>query len=139
HVLLESQRQYFAVNHRQLRDSGRKNSTALEFQQLIELALSDGFKTFNGRDSGFIRRIEAAASPQPEIVDRQVPCHRKQPCVELTPRVVSANLLDHPQPRLLKYIIGGDGILKQSEQEAIQAVLIPSHDGAQRIQFPALE
>jgi hypothetical protein len=57
----------------------------------------------------------------------------------LPSRVVSTDLLDHSQPRLLKHIVGGNRILKQSVKKTIQTVLIPSHHGAQRIQFPAFK
>jgi len=127
------------MNQRQLCDSRSQDRAAFEFQQLIELTLPGSLKTFNGSNSGVIRRIEAAASPQTQIVDRQIPRHREQPCIELASRIVSADLLDHSQPGLLKHIISGNGILKQSVEESIQPVLIPRHYRAQRIQFPALK
>src|SRR5208282_194523 len=85
-------------------------------------------------------RLVEALRPNPaQMIEGQVAGYREQPRVEIPARIEGANLFHHAHPCLLEKVLGFRRLPDQSQQVAIQAVLIPRNQLRKRVYVPAPE
>src|SRR5712691_4903506 len=127
HLFFKAQREYLAVDDRQIGQRTGNKPGALLVEQTVERRRTIRSQPRLARLAGRIahgRLVQALRTVAPQMVNRQIPRHRKQPGVEIAAGIKTLDALGDAQPGLLKQIFGQGRLAHQPQQVTIEPVLI---------------
>src|SRR5712691_2463623 len=127
HLFFKAQRKYLSVDDRQIRQRTGDKPGALLVEQTVERRRTIRGQPRLARLAGRIARgrlVQALRTVAPQMVNGQIPRHRKQPSVEIAAGIKTLDALGDAQPGLLKQIFGQSRLAHQPQQVTIEPVLI---------------